>query len=91
MLDEGPSGSWPVRAVRTAPDPLSALGHAGRHRDRLSGKNQGQNGHASIKRSSIIYQSLDCLAIRASVRPGYPVNGRTAATGIGRVGAGVYW
>lgn len=89
MLDEGRLGIVADRAVRTTPDPLSALGHAFGivmdFRARTKAKRQ-----ASFKRSSLIYQSLDCLATRAGPSRVHPETGRVAAISIWRVGRRVY-
>jgi len=41
-----------------------ARGRRRPHRDRLSGKNQGQTARLASKDPWLIYQSLDCLATR---------------------------
>src|SRR5258708_6355128 len=41
-----------------------------RHRDRLSGKNQGQTAMPASKDHQLIYQSLDCLATHPPDGPG---------------------
>jgi len=82
MLDKGRSGSWPVAPcaqlrILWAPSGTQSASWS------TFGQEPRPNGHASFKRLSLIYQSLDCLATRASGCPGYTVNGgRAAATSI---------